>query len=187
MARLLLRPYELGDIDAAHDIFGRVEVARYIDWEPMDRDAAEALVRRRIGQTRIAREGEGIGLAVVVRETGRMVGEIVLWLVSAGSRQAEVGWVIHPDVQGRGYATAAAMAVLRLGFKDLQLHRISAECDPRNGASIRLMERLGMRREAHLREFRWHKGEWIDSLVYAILEDEWRVATANGPGSHAHP
>ena len=65
--------------------------------------------------------------------------------------------------------------MLRLGFEEAGLHRIVAGCDPRNGASVRVMDHLGMRREAEFREAELVKGEWIDEIVCAVLEPEWRV------------
>lgn len=118
--------------------------------------------------------GEGIALALEERASDRFVGEVILRLTSEESRQGEIGWSLHPDAQGQGYATEAARELLRLGFVEMGLHRIIAECDPRNEASIRIMERLGMRREAHHLESMWLKGEWVGSIVYALLEDEWR-------------
>ena len=155
-------------------MFGRDDVSRYLNWEPMDREGAAALLERRLDQTSIAKEGEGIGLALEERATGRFVGEVILRLTSEESRQGEIGWSLHPDAQGKGYATEAAREVLRLGFDEAGLHRIVAECDPRNEASIRVMERLGMRREAHLVDSMWLEGEWVGSIVSAMLEDEWR-------------
>jgi RimJ/RimL family protein N-acetyltransferase len=174
--RLRLRPYEPGDVGAVLDLNGREDVVRYLNWPAMDRDAAQALVDRRVGQTRIEREGDGIALAATLKADGRFVGELVLRLTSESSRQGEVGWLIHPDVQGRGLATEGAREMLRLGFAEMRLHRIVAECDPRNGASIRVMEHLGMRREAHFRESTFLKGDWVGSMVYAILATEWREA-----------
>jgi len=174
--RLRIRPYRADDLDSVMSIFGRADVSRYLNWEPMDREAATALLERRLKQTRIEHEGEGLGLVVAERETDRFVGEVVLRLMSEASRQGEIGWSIHPDAQGRGYATEAAREMLRLGFEELGLHRIVAECDPRNEASIRVMEKLGMRREAHHIEAIYLKGEWVGSMVYAILASEWRAA-----------
>ena len=174
--RLQLRPYRPDDLDALLAMFGRADVSRYLNWEPMDREAATALLERRRKQTRIEHEGDGIVLAADEREAERFVGEVMLRLTSEVSRQGEIGWSIHPDVQGRGYATEAAREMLRLGFEELGLHRIVAECDPRNEASIRVMEKLGMRREAHRLEAMLLKGEWVGSMVYAILASEWRAA-----------
>jgi len=173
-ARLRLRAYRADDLEALLGMFGRDDVSRYLNWEPMDREGAAALLERRLGRTSIAKEGEGIGLALEERATGRFVGEVILRLTSEESRQGEIGWSLHPDAQGKGYATEAAREVLRLGFDEAGLHRIVAECDPRNEGSIRVMERLGMRREAHLVDSMWLKGEWVGSIVSAMLEDEWR-------------
>ena len=79
-----------------------------------------------------------------------------------------------PEHQGRGYATEAVRLLLTYLFSERGKHRIAAYCDPRNAASAALLERLGMRREGHLRESTWAKGEWTDDLVYALLPDEWQ-------------
>jgi len=176
-ARMTLRPYEMGDLAAVHDLFGRADVSRYLFWEPMDIDAARALLERRMKQTRIEADGDGVLVAALDTETGRLIGEFMLRLTSAQSRQGEIGWSVHPDVQGRGLATEGAREMLRLGFEELGLHRIMAECDSRNAASLRVMERLGMRREAAFIENQFLKGEWVGESVCAILETEWRAAT----------
>ena len=84
-----------------------------------------------------------------------------------------MGWIFHPDHQGLGYATEATNALLDLGFGPADMHRIFARCDARNDPSWRLMERLGMRREAHFREHGLFKGLWDEEFYYAILRDEW--------------
>jgi RimJ/RimL family protein N-acetyltransferase len=178
--RLLLRPYTADDFDGLFGMFGREDVSRYLNWEPMDRERAAALLERRLAQATIRKDGEGLGLALEERATGRFVGEVVLRLTSEESRQGEIGWSLHPDARGRGYATEAARELLRVGFEAIGLHRIVAETDPRNDASIRVMERLGMRREAHHLESMWLKGEWVGSMVYAMLEPEWRQGQSAG-------
>lgn len=174
-SRLSLRPYELGDLAALHDMFGREDVCRYLPWGPMDIDQSRAKIEQRVQQTRIEADGDPLLLAAVDAESGRMIGEFMLLLKSAQSQQGEIGWCIHPDVQGRGLATEGAREMLRLGFDALGLHRIAAACDSRNVASLRVMERLGMRREGHLLESEFLKDEWIGEIVCAILESEWRA------------
>jgi RimJ/RimL family protein N-acetyltransferase len=174
--RLRLRANTPDDLDNLHALFGREDVTRYLYWEPMSREAAMKLLERRIGQTTMQGEGGAIALVVEERDTRRFVGEVILMWKSEESRQGEVGWTLHPDAQGQGYATEASREMLRMGFEELGLHRIFAECDPRNDASIRVMERLGMRREAHHVENLRLKGEFVGSMIYAILEDEWRRA-----------
>jgi RimJ/RimL family protein N-acetyltransferase len=173
--RLTLRPYQPDDLEALLDLFGREEVCRFLNWPPMDREGARSLLARRITQTRLEKDGDGLALLAEERASGRFAGELVLALKSESSRQGETGWAIHPDWQGRGLATEGAREMLRLGFETVGLHRIIAECDPRNDASIRVMERLGMRPEAHLVENEFLKGEWIGSVIYAMLESEWRA------------
>jgi RimJ/RimL family protein N-acetyltransferase len=171
---MTLRPYEPGDLDGLHDMYGREDVCRYLPWEPMDVDQARAKLEQRLRQTRIEADGDPLVLAAVDTETGRMIGEFMLRLNNSESRQGEIGWAIHPDAQGRGLATEGAKEMLRLGFDELNLHRIVAGSDPRNIGSTRVMEHLGMRREAQHVESEFRRGEWVDDVICAILESEWR-------------
>ena len=170
---MTLRPFEAGDLGALHDLFSREDVCRYLRWEPMDLDHARAKLEQRLRETRIESDGDALMFAAVEEATGRVVGELMLRLESAASRQGEVGWSFHPDVQGRGLATEGAREMLRVGFDELGLHRIAAEGDPRNVASVRVMEKVGMRREALFVENEFLKGEWVGEIVCAILEAEW--------------
>jgi RimJ/RimL family protein N-acetyltransferase len=90
-------------------------------------------------------------------------------------RQGEITYLYARSYWGHGYATEAARAVLEVGFRDLDLHRIYATCRPANVGSARVLEKLGMRREGHLVQHRWMKGCWQDSLLYAILDHEWQA------------
>jgi RimJ/RimL family protein N-acetyltransferase len=180
-ARLTLRPYEVGDLAAIHDLFGREDVCRYLPWAPMNLEAARAKLEQRLQQHRIETDGDALMLVAADPETDRMIGELMLRLTSTRSGQGEIGWSIHPDVQGRGLATEAAGELLRLGFEELGLHRIFAGCDPRNAASLRVMEHLGMRREAAFVESEYLKGEWIGEIICAILAGEWRASSVRQP------
>ena len=176
--RLLLRAYAPGDVDAVYAYHRLPQTARYLGHEPMSRAEAEALVTRRIGSSTLAGVGEVLNLVIELAQTRALVGDCVLFWRSQG--QAEVGYVLNPAYHGRGYATEAVAALLRLGFADLGLHRVAARCDARNTASARVMERAGMRREAHLVQSEFIKGEWTDELIYAILRSEW--AARRPPG-----
>lgn len=129
---------------------------------------------------------------LVVELDGLVVGDLMLALEDAWSQlevadrakgvQAELGWCIDPSYGGRGYATEAARCLLRLCFKDLGVRRVTANCFAGNVASWRLMERLGMRREAHLVSEALHRTEgWVDSYSYALLAEEWQAARAAVP------
>jgi RimJ/RimL family protein N-acetyltransferase len=171
-ARLTLRPFVIGDLDALHDIQSRPEATRYLLYDARDRAQVREVLEERMQADFIERDA--LNLAVVLPETGALIGDVVLFLRSHEQRQGEIGYVFHPDYGGRGYATEAARALLGLGFEHYGLHRIVGRLDARNTASARVLERLGMRREAHFVQNEFIKGEWTDELVYAMLEDEWR-------------
>lgn len=171
--RLLLRPFRDDDLDAFHAIQRRPDVVRYLYWEPRTRDESSEMLGRRKAQVAIDRQGDGLHLAAELRSTGELVGHFSLYYASEEHRLGEIGFVVHPDHHGQGYATEGARLMLGLGFEELRLHRIIGRCDARNVSSARLMERLGMRREAHLVENEFVKGEWTDELAYAILDREW--------------
>jgi RimJ/RimL family protein N-acetyltransferase len=148
-------------------------VAEYLFDETMTREDCAEAVRVRTGQVAFTREGDKILLAVERRSDRRVIGEVSLIWRSLPDQQAEVGYIIHPDMQGQGYATEAAGALLDFGFVKADLHRIYARCDARNDRSLGVMRRLGMRQEAYLREHTFHKGRWADEQVGAILVHEW--------------
>ncbi|MGH3761678.1 GNAT family N-acetyltransferase [Actinophytocola sp.] len=169
--RLLLRPFEVTDVDDVWAFQRLPEVARHMLRAPRGRDEAETSVRGMMTE-RSAGDG-GLTLAVILPATGTVIGEVSLALRGAACRGGEIGYVLHPDHHGRGLATEAANTMLRLGFGELDLHRITGKCSARNTASVRLLERLGMRREAHFLGSRWVKGGWRDEFIYAMLRDEW--------------
>lgn len=171
--RLILRPFSPADFDDLYDIHSRPEVARYLYWDARDGEQVRQVLERKAGQYELTEEGQGLAAAVVWRASGRVVGEVSLVWLSREHRQGEIGFSFHPAYQGRGLATEAAEVMLRLGFGELGLHRIIGRCDARNDASARLLERLGMRREAHFVHNEVFKGAWGEEYVYALLEDEW--------------
>lgn len=176
-ARLVLRPLRPEDLDAVHAFDSLPVVARYLYFEPRDREASRVNLERMIEQRAIHAPGDRLSLAVELAATGALVGDVILEWSANEHRQGEIGYVLHPDHQGQGYATEAGQELLRLGFETLGLHRMFARCDARNTASAQVMERLGMRREGHLLENEYIKGEWTDELVYGLLEREWRSQT----------
>jgi RimJ/RimL family protein N-acetyltransferase len=163
--RLVLRPFQPdADLDDAFAYMSDPEVVRYLYWEVRTRDQVRAF---------LAERGSHV-LAIEWPSEGRVIGEVILRRVSEEHRQGEVGYVLNRAYQGKGLASEATLAMLRHGFEDLGLHRIIARLDARNKPSAALLERIGMRLEAHYLHDELFKGEWSDSLVYAMLEDEWR-------------
>ncbi len=173
--RLRLRPFNRGDVDAVFAYRKREDVARHLFDGPMTHQTATEVVGLRAGQFTLAAEGDKMFLAVDLADPHAMIGELSLIWRDAVSRQGEIGYIFNPLHHGHGYATEATRVLLGLGFEGLGLHRIYARCAAANTASWHVMERLGMRREAHFREHAFFKGGWDEELVYAILEDEWRA------------
>ena len=173
--RLILRPYTEDDLDAVYAVQSRTDVARYLYWGPRDREEARASLAQKIAATTLRDEGDNLTLAVVLPDTGEVIGDTMLMWRSREHRQGEVGYIFHPDHGGRGYATEAARVMLRLGFENLNLHRIVGHIDARNTASARVLERLGMRLEAHFVQNEMVKGAWTDEMVYAMLAEEWKA------------
>ena len=173
--RLLLRPFEPGDFDELLAVESRAEVARFLYHEPRTPEETREVLERRIRLTSLTDEGDTLSVAVVVRATGTMIGDCMLHWSSRQHQSGEVGFALHPDHQGRGYAAEAARALVDYGFSEVGLHRIIGRLEARNFASARVLEKLGMRREALLIENEFVKGEWQSEIVYAILEREWRA------------
>ena len=132
---------------------------------------------------------------------GRVIGDLMLRVEDAWAQaevadrarnvQAELGWVVHPEHAGRGYATEAVRGAMRICFEELGLRRVTANCFADNAAAWRLMERVGMRRELHtVRESLHRSGECLDGMGYAMLAEEWdstQPATRREPPCTASP
>lgn len=171
--RLLLRPFEEGDLRALHEMQSDEAVVRYLYHDARSLDEVRVVLARKLAGVTVAGEGDGLSAAVVLRDTGDLVADVSLWWVSEGHQQAEVGFVVHPTHQRRGYATEAARPMLDFAFATMGVHRVVGRTEARNTGSARVLEKLGMRREAHLVENEWVKGEWQSELVYAVLASEW--------------
>jgi RimJ/RimL family protein N-acetyltransferase len=173
--RLQLRPVVAADLDAIYAYESRPDVARYLYWEPRTKDEAKASLERKVAARSIHAEGDIFSVAVTLRSSAELIGDFILEMTSLEHRQAEIGYIIHPDHAGHGYATEAGRQVLRIAFEELSVHRVVGRLEARNTASARVLEKLGMRREAHLIENEYVKDEWQSEMIYAILEREWRA------------
>ena len=171
--RLVLRALDpVGDVDAVHAYASREDVCRYIPWTPRTRDEVAEWLPRRVSTT--LTETGGASLGVTLAATGELVGDVILMLASAEQRTVEIGYVIHPEHAGHGYASEAARALLAIAFDDFGMHRVVARIDERNPASAGVLRRIGMRQEAVLVENEWFKGVWSTEVDFAVLEREWR-------------
>jgi RimJ/RimL family protein N-acetyltransferase len=120
-------------------------------------------------------------LALVHRVSNELIGDCGLHFFASEPRQTEVGITLSPSHQRQGYATEALHAVLDYLFIKLSKHRMFASVDPRNSAAIALLERIGMRKEAHFIKSQWVKDEWVDDVILALLEREWSARARIAP------
>ncbi|MBP2330889.1 RimJ/RimL family protein N-acetyltransferase [Kibdelosporangium banguiense] len=172
--RLQLRLCVPEDIDALYDIRSRPDVNRYLYTAAMTREEVQAKLDERISKySKLVEPGDSLVLAIVRKDTGRMIGDVSFNWLPGEHQQVEIGYVLHPDHHGQGFASEAARPLLPLAFEGLKAHRVTGRLDGRNTASARVLAKLGMRQEAHFRENEFVKGEWTDEIVYAILASEW--------------
>lgn len=176
--RLLLRPFRPDDFEPLLALHGDAELVRWIPWGPRSPAEVQVVLDRKLTQVQFDEPGGGIGLAMEVREGGAFAGELTMAYSSREHSLGEVGFMLGREHQGRGYATEGGREMLRLAFEELDLHRVIGRIDARNEASGRVLERLGMRREAHLLDNEWIKGEWTSEIAYGMLAREWAALSA---------
>ncbi|PFU06090.1 GNAT family N-acetyltransferase [Bacillus thuringiensis] len=150
--RLLIRKFEFKDWQAVHEYTSDINVMKYIP-------------------EGVFTEENTRNFPVVLIDKDILIGHIVFHKYF-GEHTYEIGWVFNPKYFNKGYASEAAKATLKYGFKEMKLHRIIATCQPQNTPSYRVMEKIGMRREGYFRKCIPHGNEWWDEYYYAILEEE---------------
>ncbi|MET0622287.1 MAG: GNAT family N-acetyltransferase [Pyrinomonadaceae bacterium] len=170
--RLVLRRFADADLAPFLAYANDPLVSRYQSWESYTEAQARALIERQ-KVCEPGRPGEWFSFAVELKETREMVGHVSLSANAEDVRQGEMGFAFARAHQGRGLAREAAERVLAYAFEVLGMHRVSAITDCENARSVALLERLGMRREAHFIENIWFKGAWGSEFYYAILRSEW--------------
>jgi RimJ/RimL family protein N-acetyltransferase len=171
--RLRLRRFEERDAPALAAYRSDPEVARFQSWSALDEEAARTF----IADARLlppGLPGQGYQVAVALREGDTLIGDCFFRLVDYDPRQAEIGYSFARARQGQGYASEAVRALLGRAFGVLGLHRVIAYVVAPNLRSVALLERVGLRREGHLRRSFEVGGEWLDEYLYAILAEEWR-------------
>ena len=172
--RLVLRPFDSGDLDIVLALYGDEEILRYMPFPVVDREGArEQLERFSAGWEE--RPQMHYEMAVVFRETNEKIGRAEITR-NHEEDSAMIGWVLIKSAWGQGYATEIAEALIAFCFDELKIHRLYALCHPDNIASWKVMEKCGMHREAHfVRKCRYTKADgdrWEDELEYAILRKE---------------
>lgn len=176
--RLTLRCLAQSDAEAVFAYRCDPAVCEYQTWEPQTLEEIKAFISEMESSAPDV-PGSWYQIGVALRETNELIGDIGIHTL-LDSRLAEFGITLNAAHQGHGYATEAVVALLDYLFLQLNKHRVSASVDPRNLRSVALMNRVGMRQEAHFVKSLWFKGEWADDLVFAILATEWKAGDSRG-------
>ena len=178
--RLILRSFQDSDLETFVAYRSDPQVARYQGWDaPYNRETAKAFIAEMRQKTPGIR-GEWYQIAVELKANGEMIGDCAFHVLPQDGEQAEIGFTFSRSHQGKGYATEAVTRMLAYLFGELGLHRVQAICDAENSASARLLERVGMRREAHFVENIWFKESWGSEYAYAMLKKEWEQKLNRG-------
>jgi ribosomal-protein-alanine N-acetyltransferase len=186
--RLILREFQADDWPAVLAYQADPRYLRYYAWTGRTEEEVRAFVQMFLDQQQ-AQPRIKTQLAVTLKSTRQLIGNCGIRLQAPSAREGEIGYELDSNHWGQGYATEAAQAILRFGFTELGLHRISSWCIADNVGSARVLEKVGMRLEGRQRDKEHFKGRWWDTLLYAILEHEWRAQQTGqlGPGGRHDP
>lgn len=172
--RLLLRELAESDAAAANRYESDPEVMRYMAYEDCTlEDSREYLAGNVFEIVRRPRLVFDLGIVPKSAQDGGIVGRVGLRLTSAYRQEATLWFLLRRECWGLGYATEASRAMVAFAFQELRVHRVQADCDPRNLRSAHVLEKLGMTREGHLRENLFIRGEWCDAMLFSVLAHEW--------------
>ena len=178
-ARLTLDALRIDDAEALFRYRADPSVARYQGWCPASIGEARAFIEG-LAWVAVDTPGSWFQRSIRLRDGGALIGDVGLHFVADAEATVELGVSLSPEWQGQGIASEALQAVLRFVFDGLGKHRVTGSVDPRNVASARLLERVGMRKEAHFRESLRVGDAWVDDVIYALLEREWQDREASG-------
>lgn len=173
--RLILRSFVEEDLQRFSEYRSDPAIAQFQSWNtPYSLEQAKYLFTE-LGKTEPGTPGVWYQIAVERKDHPGIIGDCGFEIKRYDQQQAEIGFSFSQQFQKQGYATEAIRGLLDYLFSTFNLHRVLAICDVENQASVRLLERLGMRREGHYIQNYWFKGNWASEYLYAILADEWRI------------
>ena len=171
-SRLYLRPISINDADTIFNYRSLPEVYEYQGWRPNSIAETKYFIKTQI-EKKLNIPDSWYQIVVIKSDSDELIGDIGLHFLRNDNQQVEIGFTLSPIHQGKGFATEAVAAVVDFLFNSLQKHRVIASVDPRNTKSIQLIQRIGMRKEAHFIKSLWFNNEWVDDLTFAILKEEW--------------
>lgn len=172
--RLRIRRLVPSDAEALYAYRSDPGVLRFQNWAPASVQEVRSFIERLLTLEPLT-PGEWFQIGIALRATGELVGDFGLQARADDPRLVEVGITLAPRFQHQGLASEALGTLLEFLFTGTETHRVHCSVDPGNRPCIRLLEKVGMRREAHLIESLWLKGAWVDDVIYAMLRREWEA------------
>lgn len=172
--RLLIRPVQPQDAGAIYEYRGDAENSKFLSRTMASLDEVKEFIAK--CEPEFNQHGTWYQTVLVSKNNGEVIGDVGLHFTIQDSSNStvELGYTLHRHYWGNGYAFEALTAILSTLFKDYKKHRICASVDPRNVASMRLLEKLGFRKEAHFVKSLYFRGNWVDDVVFGLLMDEWQ-------------
>lgn len=171
--RLMLREMTPEDGEAIFRYRSDADTNRFQSWIPESSGEVEQFIKNHIKDFNVP--GTWFQLLIADKDSSSVIGDIGVHFTGSDGQQAELGITVGKEYHHKGYAAEALKGIIGYLFRDLRKHRITASVDPRNAASMKLMERIGFRKEAHFIKSLFWKDEWTDDVIYAILRDEWET------------
>ncbi|QFG00046.1 N-acetyltransferase [Psychrobacillus glaciei] len=171
--RVILREMEEKDWIDVHEYASKEMVCQYQPWGPNTEMESKDFVKQVLRDAK-REERTRFVFAIIEKENERMIGAGEFNIRDNRNKSGEIRYIINPDFWGKGIATEVAKHLIAFGFKQFQLHGIYATCAPRNIASSKVLEKVGMTLKGRMREDLLIKGGWRDSFLYSILEQEWK-------------
>ncbi len=173
-SRLYIRPVNIKDSESIFNYRSDPETYRFLSSIPETVKDIDDFIGRTSGVINIP--GTWFQFVIIERNAHTLIGDIGIHFLETDSEnmQTEIGYTLDKNFRGKGYATEALTVIINYLINHLNKHRIIASIDPVNTDSIKLIERLGFRKEAHFKESSFFHGEWVDDLIYAILAKEWQ-------------
>lgn len=170
--RLILRDIIPADRQAIFNYRSDAETNKFQSWIPKNLEEVDEFIQKNYKEFNLPETWYQI--LITDKETGTVIGDIGIHFFGEENKQVELGITVHKKFHGKGYASEALKGCIDFLFNDLKKHRIIASVDPENPASLRLMERIGFRKEAHFVKSLFWKNKWVDDVIYALLEEEWK-------------
>ncbi|HZN20772.1 MAG TPA: GNAT family protein [Micromonosporaceae bacterium] len=168
--RITLREFRPDDLDASMAVVGDSAVTQTLSFDVRTQEDQAERLRQDIARARTDPRPDYY--LAIANSADTLVGFVRIGF--GRDRSGELGYALRREDWGKGYATEATRLLITFGFDTLCLHRLQAACGPDNRASQRLLARLGFTPEGRLRDHVFTNGAWRDSLLYSLLEHEWR-------------